>query len=104
MCKYLLPILGLLFTSVLFTLHISSFQCFQLLQTVVYLLTTRVSLAVQMVKKLPAVQETQVQSLGWEDPLGEGNLQYSCLENSTDREAWWATGPGVEKSQTRLIG
>ena len=45
---------------------------------------------VQVVKKLPAVQETQVQSLGWEDPLGEGNgnpLQYSCLENSTDKEA-----------------
>ena len=33
------------------------------------------------------------QSLGWEDP-GEGNgypLQYSCLENSMDRGAWWAT-------------
>ena len=25
-----------------------------------------------MVKKLPAIQETQVQSLGWEDPLEEG--------------------------------
>ena len=25
-----------------------------------------------MVKKLPAIQETRVQSLGWEDPLGEG--------------------------------
>ena len=58
-----------------------------------------------MVKKLPAMQETQVQSLGWEDPLGEGNgnpLQYSCLENSTDKEGWWATGPRVEKSQTHL--
>ena len=47
-----------------------------------------VSLAAQMVKNLPSVQETQVQSLGWEDP-GEGNgnpLQYSCLENSMDRE------------------
>ena len=35
----------------------------------------------------------------------EGNdnpLQYSCLENSTDRGAWWATGHGVTKSQTRL--
>ena len=33
------------------------------------------------------------QSLGWEDP-GEGNgypLQYSCLENSMDRGAWWVT-------------
>ena len=36
--------------------------------------------------------------------LGEGNgnpLQYSCLENSMDREAWWVTVHGVSKSQTR---
>jgi len=33
---------------------------------------------------------------------GEGNgnlLQYFCLENSTDRGAWWAAVLGVEKSQ-----
>ena len=43
------------------------------------------------------MQETWVRSLGWE---GEGNgnpLQYSCLENPTDREAWWSTVPGVSK-------
>ena len=36
---------------------------------------------------------------------GEGNgnlLQYSCLENLMDREAWWATVHGVAKSQTCL--
>ena len=34
---------------------------------------------------------------------GNGNsLQYSCLENSTDRGAWWATVHGVTKSRTRL--
>ena len=36
---------------------------------------------------------------------GEGNgnpLQYSCLENPMDREAWWATDHGVSKSQTGL--
>ena len=36
---------------------------------------------------------------------GEGNgtpLQYSCLENPMDREAWWAAVHGVDKSQTRL--
>ena len=34
---------------------------------------------------------------------GNGNpLQYSCLENSMDRGAWWATVHGVAKSQTRL--
>ena len=36
---------------------------------------------------------------------GEGNdnpLQYSCLENSTDRGGWWVTIHGVSKSQTHL--
>ena len=36
---------------------------------------------------------------------GEGNgnlLQYSCLENSMDGGAWWATVHEVEKSQTQL--
>ena len=44
------------------------------------------SLVAQMVKNLPVMKETWVQSLGWEDPLewvgGHGNpLQYSCQEN-----------------------
>ena len=36
---------------------------------------------------------------------GEGNgnlLQYSCLEKSVDREAWWAEINRVTKSRTRL--
>ena len=34
---------------------------------------------------------------------GHGNpLQYSCLENPTDREAWWATVHSVAKSWTQL--
>ena len=34
---------------------------------------------------------------------GNGNpLQYSCLEKSMDRGAWWAVDHGVAKSQTRL--
>ena len=34
---------------------------------------------------------------------GNGNsLQYTCLENSMDRGAWWPTVPGVTKSQTQL--
>ena len=43
-----------------------------------------------------------VQPLGWEEPPGEGNgylFQYSCLENSMDKEAWQATVSGVSKSR-----
>ena len=50
-------------------------------------------------------QETQVQSLGGEDPLEEENgnpLQYSCLGNSMNRGAWWATVHGVSKNRTGL--
>ena len=46
----------------------------------------------QLVKNLPAVQETLVRFLGEKFP-GEGigcPLQYSCLENPMDRGAWQA--------------
>ena len=51
------------------------------------------------------MRETRVQSLGQEDPRGEGNgnpLQCSCLENPMDRGAWLATVRGVAKSRIRL--
>ena len=62
----------------------------------------RKGLVVQMVKNLPAVW---VRSLGWEDSPGEGNgypLQYSCLENPTEKGAWQAAVHGVAESRTRL--
>ena len=61
-----------------------------------------------MVKNLPASAGDigDVASiLGSVRSPGEGNgkpLQYSCLENSMNRGAWWATGHGAAKSQTRL--
>ena len=43
-----------------------------------------------------------VPGLGRSPGEGNGNpLQYSCLENSMDRRAWWVTVYGVAKSQTR---
>ena len=50
---------------------------------------TKASLVAQMVKYLPAMQETWFQSLGQEDPLEKGMAihSHSCLENSMDREA-----------------
>ena len=58
----------------------------------------------QTVKNLPAVQETWVRSLGWEDPLEKRTAthQYAGLENSMDRQAWQATVHGDAKSWTRL--
>jgi len=58
-----------------------------------------------MVKNLPAMWETQVQSLDQEDSPGEGNGNpplSSYLENPMDRGAWWATAHGVAKSRTRV--
>ena len=54
-------------------------------------------------KNLPAMKETWVQSLGWEDPPGKGNgnaLQYPCLENSMDRGAGGLYLLGSQKSWT----
>ena len=52
-------------------------------------------LVAQMVKNLPAMQETQL----WSPGEGNGNpLQYSCLENSMDGGTWRATLHGVAKS------
>ena len=47
-----------------------------------------------MVKKLPAMRETQVQSLGWEDVLEEGMATHSSIlawRIPMDRGAWWAS-------------
>ena len=86
----------------------------------------------QLVKNLPAMQETWVQSLGQKDPLEKeiathsstlawrilwteepGRLQSmgwqrirhncaTCLENPRDGAAWWAAIYGVTQSRTRL--
>ena len=55
----------------------------------------------QLVKNLPAMQETWVQSLGWEGLLEKGmatHFQYYCLESPMDRGAPWATIHGVAES------
>ena len=44
-----------------------------------------------------------IPGLGRSPGEGKGDPhQYSCLENSMDRGAWWATVHGVAKSQTPL--
>ena len=57
----------------------------------------RASLVAQMVKNLPAMQETGVQSLGWEDPLEKGMATHSSIfawRIPIDRGAWQVTVPG----------
>ena len=64
----------------------------------------------QRLKHLPPMRETQVQSLGREDPLEKEMVTHSSIlawripwtENPMDREAWWATVHGVAKSRTQL--
>ena len=59
----------------------------------------------QLVKNLPAMQETWVRSLGWENPLEEATATHSSIlawRITMDRGAWQATIHGITKSQTRL--
>ena len=61
-----------------------------------------------MIKKPPANTEHagnvgSISGSGRSSGIGNGNLlQYSCLENSMDRGAWWATAHGITESWTRL--
>ena len=62
-----------------------------------------VSLVAQLVKNPPAMQETWVQSLGWEDPLEEGMAPRSSIlawRIPMDRGAWWASVFGVTELDT----
>ena len=54
----------------------------------------------QMVKNLPAIQETWVQSLGWEDSLEEEMATHSSIlawRTPMDRGAWQATVQGSQR-------
>ena len=59
-----------------------------------------------MVKNLPAMQETQVQSLGWEDLLEKGIATHSCILAWripwTEEHGGLQSAHGVTKSQTLL--
>ena len=65
--------------------------------------TDRASLMARQLKNLPAVQETQetcVQSLGWEDPLGQrmATTPVFLPENSRGQRTWRATAQRVTES------
>ena len=63
------------------------------------------SLVCQLVKNLPAIWETWVRSLGWEDLLEKGTVTHSSIlawRILMDKGTWRATVHGVTKSQTQL--
>ena len=69
----------------------------------IFILGFRASLLAQMVKSLPAMQETWVQSLGREVPLEKEIATHSsslAWKNPMDGGGWWATVHGVTNSQT----
>ena len=65
----------------------------------------RASLVAQTIKNLPTMWETQVQSVGQEDPLEQEMATHSsilAMENSMDRGARQVTVHGITKSWTQL--
>ena len=73
--------------------------------TLIYLIYIGASLVAQWVKSLPAMWETQVRSLGREDPLEKEVATHSSIlawRIPVDRGAWWAAISGVAQSWTRL--
>ena len=62
-------------------------------------------LGAEVVKNLPAVQETRIRSLGPENPLEMEMASHAHIlgrVNSKDRGTWQATVHGVTKSWTQL--
>ena len=69
----------------------------------VIFLQDKASLVTQMVKNLPAIQETRVQCLGWEDPLKKGMATHSSVL------AWriptWTEEPGrLQSMRSQRVG
>ena len=74
-----------------FSLLLDMYQVIELLNHMINLYYSLASLVAQMVKCLPAVHETQVRFLGWEDPLEKE------MATSSSTLAWkipWMKEPG----------
>ena len=85
-------------------MHVQLSKCYRLSE--MYILSAA-SLVAEMVNDLPALQETWVPSLGWEDPLEKGMATHSRIlawripwtRVWGDSGSWWWTGrPGVLQS------
>ena len=65
--------------------------------------STDLIVVAQMEKNVPAMWETWIRSLGWEDPLEEGMATHSSIlaqRIPMDRGAWQVTVHGVAESWT----
>ena len=96
---------GFLPTSHRMCLNLNVFRVGKLLpsSTTPYCLAIWASLVAQTVKDLPAMRETWVRSLGWEDRLEQGMAICSGIlawRIPMDTGAWQATVHGVTKSWT----
>ena len=90
------------------------FVCFLIVATLIYVrwYHTVVLLCVFLMSSCSSVGKESacragdpgsIPGLGRSPGEGNGNpLQYPCLENPKDREAWWAAVHGVSKSRARL--
>ena len=79
-----------------------TYRCLKINTTILSNLYQGFPLA-QTVKNLPAMQETWIRSLDWEDPLEEGMATHSSIfawKISMDRGAWRATVHVVAESDT----
>ena len=57
-----------------------------------------------MIMSPPAMRQTWIQSLSWQDPLGGGcgNSNILAWRIPMDKRSWWSAAHGVAKSRTRL--
>ena len=62
----------------------------------------RDSLVAQSVKNMPAVQETQVQSLGWEDPLEKEMATHSSI--LAWKISWTQEAGGLQSMGSQRVG
>ena len=67
-----------------------------------YLVLRWASLVAQTVKNPPAMQETWVQSLGWEDPLEEGMATHSSI--LAWRIPWTEAPDGLQSMGLQRVG
>ena len=80
--------------------HLSSWELLFLALEITQL-TQRASLVAQMVKNLPAIQETWVRFLGWEDPLEKGMATHSSI--LTWRNPWTEEPGGLQSMELQRV-